>query len=35
MKLIRQPSQPHSRIAFYIPRHYLESLTEWQKYLAY
>ena len=35
MKLIRQPSQPHSRIAFYIPRYYLESLTEWQKYLAY
>jgi len=35
MKLIRQPSQPRSRIPFYIPRHYLESLTEWQKYLAY
>jgi 5-methylcytosine-specific restriction endonuclease McrA len=35
MKLIRQPSQPRSRITLYIPNHYLESLTEWQKYLAY
>jgi len=35
MKLIRQPCQPHSNIPFYIPRHYLESLGEWQKYLAY
>lgn len=35
MKLIRQPTQPHGRIAFYIPRLYLESLAEWQKYLAY
>jgi len=35
MKLIRQPSQLRSRIPFYIPRPYLESLVEWQKYLAY
>ncbi len=35
MKLIHQPSQPRSRITLYIPRHYLESLVEWQKYLAY
>lgn len=33
MSLIRQPCQPHSSIPFYIPRHYLISLSEWQKYL--
>jgi len=35
MKLIRQPSQPRSRNTIYIPPHYMESLTEWQKYLTY
>ena len=33
MKLIHQPSQPRSNIPFYIPRHYLVILSEWQKYL--
>lgn len=33
MKLIRQPRQPRNTILFYIPRHYLENLNEWQKYL--
>jgi len=33
MKLIHQPSQPRSNIPFYIPRHYLAILSEWQKYL--
>lgn len=33
MKLIRQPLQPRNNLLFYIPRHYLENLGEWQKYL--
>jgi hypothetical protein len=33
MSLIRQPCQPHSSVPFYIPHHYLISLSEWQKYL--
>lgn len=35
MKLIRQPSQPHDNIPFYIPHHYIQDLSEWQKYLAH
>ena len=33
MKLIRQPRQPHNNIPFYIPRHLLKNLDDWQKYL--
>jgi 5-methylcytosine-specific restriction endonuclease McrA len=33
MKLTRQPLQPRNNLPFYIPRHYLEYLGEWQKYL--
>lgn len=33
MKLIHQPCQPRSTLPFYIPRQYLATLSEWQKYL--
>jgi len=33
MKLVRQPRQPRSNISFYIPLHYQQRLSEWQKYL--
>ena len=33
MKLIRQPSSPRSKTPFYIPYHYLQNHSEWQKYL--
>ena len=32
MKLLRTPSYPRGRV-FFIPRHYCEARTEWQKYL--
>jgi len=33
MKLLRQPRRPSSRLPFFIPRSYLESMDEWHKYL--
>jgi len=33
MRLLFPPCPPHSKIPFYIPRHYLKDMTEWQKYL--
>ena len=33
MRLIRRPSPPSDNIPFYIPYHYLQSQSEWQKYL--
>ena len=33
MKLAHQPSQPHFTGLFYIPSHYHEIRSEWQKYL--
>jgi len=33
MKLIRPPSPPHGNPYFYIPYHYLQTQSEWQKYL--
>ena len=33
MKLACNPSPPHSNTPFFIPYHYLQSRTEWQKYL--
>jgi len=33
MKLIRHPSPPHGSMPFYIPYHYLQTRSEWQKYL--
>ena len=33
MKLICHPSPPRSSISFYIPYHYLQTRSEWQKYL--
>ena len=33
MKLICQPSSPRSKTPFYIPYHYLQNHSEWQKYL--
>jgi 5-methylcytosine-specific restriction endonuclease McrA len=34
IKLIRQPSQPGDNHTFYIPHHYRNSSSDWQKYLA-
>ena len=33
MRLIHHPSPPHGNIPFYIPYHYLQTQSEWQKYL--
>jgi len=33
MRLIRRPSRPHGNRFFYIPNHYLQIQSEWQKYL--
>ena len=33
MKLLFPPCPPHTKFPFYIPRHYLTNMTEWQKYL--
>jgi 5-methylcytosine-specific restriction endonuclease McrA len=33
MKLIRHPSPPRGGLPFYIPYHYRQTQTEWQKYL--
>ncbi len=33
MRLIRHPSPPHGNACFYIPYHYLQTRSEWQKYL--
>jgi len=33
MKLIRQPSRPRGNGLFYIPAHYPNTRSEWQKYL--
>ncbi len=33
MKLIRSPSHPRDTSSFYIPYHYLQARTDWQKYL--
>lgn len=33
MKLMRPPSPPHDNHSFYIPYHYLQTRTDWQKYL--
>ena len=33
MKLLCQPHRPSSRLSFFIPGSYLESMDEWQKYL--
>jgi len=33
MKLIHQPAPPRGNIFFYIPHHYLQSQSQWQKYL--
>ncbi len=33
MKLIRHPSPPHGNTPFYITYHYLQTQSEWQKYL--
>ncbi len=35
MKLIRQPSRPEDNHTFYIPCHYRQSSSDWQKYLAH
>lgn len=34
MKLLRQPRPPHND-GFYIPYHYLDNHSEWQKYLSH
>ncbi len=33
MKLIRNPAPPHDNLFFYIPYHYLQTQSEWRKYL--
>ena len=33
MKLMHRPSPPHGNTLFYIPYHYLQTQSEWQKYL--
>ncbi len=33
MKLMHHPAPPRSSIPFYIPYHYLQTQTEWHKYL--
>jgi len=33
MRLIRQPTPPRGNMSFYIPYHYLQTQSEWQKYL--
>ncbi len=33
MRLLCRPSPPHGNISFYIPYHYLQAQSEWQKYL--
>ena len=33
MRLLRRPSRPRSNIPFYIPYHYQQTRSEWQKYL--
>ena len=33
MKLIHRPAPPHGNNLFYIPYHYLQTQSEWQKYL--
>jgi len=33
MRLLHRPSPPHGNISFYIPYHYLQTQSEWQKYL--
>ena len=33
MKLIHQPTSPRDNAFFYIPHHYLQSQSQWQKYL--
>ena len=33
MRLIHQPSPPRGNSSFYIPYHYLQTQSEWQKYL--
>ncbi len=33
MKLIRQPTPPRGGVSFYIPRSYLQTWEQWQKYL--
>jgi len=33
MRIIRHPSPPRGNALFYIPYHYLETHSEWQKYL--
>jgi len=33
MRLLRPPSPPRGNIPFYIPSHYLQTLSEWQQYL--
>jgi len=33
MHLTRRPAPPHNSIPFYIPYHYLQTYTEWLKYL--
>ena len=33
MRLLRRPSLPRGNILFYIPYHYLQTQSEWQKYL--
>lgn len=33
MKLIRHPYPPSGNLPFYIPYHYLQTQSEWQKYL--
>ena len=35
MNLIRQPSRPVDKYAFYIPRYYQQNLSDWQKYLVH
>jgi len=33
MRLVQPPSPPRGNILFYIPYHYLQTQSEWQKYL--
>ncbi|MFC1897627.1 HNH endonuclease [Chloroflexota bacterium] len=33
MRLLHHPSPPHGNTFFYIPYHYLQTKSEWQKYL--
>jgi 5-methylcytosine-specific restriction endonuclease McrA len=33
MRLLRPPSPPRHNVLFYVPYHYLQTQSEWQKYL--